>query len=103
MWEPSVTPTISLIAKGEPLREPTLTKGPHMKMKHLIVAAAALAAAASANAVVTLSGGTYVTFTGYSTPPVQTAPQSSGLENALLSGGPLDRYTATFLGKEAAH
>lgn len=75
-----------------------------MNMKKLVVAAASLAAAASANAVVTLSGGTYISFAAYNgIPATQTGPQSSGMMDALLSGEVLDRYTATFLGKEAAH
>jgi hypothetical protein len=72
-------------------------------MKHLLIAAAAIAASVSAQAAITLSGGTYVTFAQYSVPPVATDPQSSGLRNPLLSAEPLDTFTATFLGKEASH
>ncbi|HUG22671.1 PEP-CTERM sorting domain-containing protein [Piscinibacter sp.] len=72
-------------------------------MKKLIVAGAIFAATTAANAVVTLSGGTYVTFDGYDAPPVLTDVQTSGLENTVLSGGKDDQFTATFLGKEAAH
>jgi len=72
-------------------------------MKKLIVAAAILAATTAANAVVTMTGGTYVEFDEYDAPPVLTTVQTSGMENALLSGGKDDVFTATFLGKEAAH
>jgi hypothetical protein len=74
-----------------------------MKMKNLLVAAAAIAATASANAALSISGGTYITFSNYDAPPVATAPQSSGLQNALVSADPTDGFIATFLGKEAGH
>lgn len=72
-------------------------------MKQLLIAAVAVAASVSAQAAITLSGGTFVEFSQYSAPPVATDPQSSGLRNALLSAEPLDNFTATFLGKEAGH
>jgi hypothetical protein len=74
-------------------------------MKRILLAAAMLAAFGAANATVTLVGGTEKHFTGYDAPPVLTAPQSSGLQDALLtSDDPVhDRFTATFLGKEAGH
>lgn len=73
-------------------------------MKRILLTAAMLAAFGTANATVTLVGGTETNFTGYDAPPVLTDPQSSGLQDALLvSDNPLDQITATFLGKEAAH
>lgn len=72
-------------------------------MKRLLIAAAAFAAATSANALITYTGGTPVTFEGYSAPPVLTDPQSQGLQNAELSAPPNFQYRATFLGKEASH
>jgi len=74
-------------------------------MKRTLLAAALLATVGAANATVSLVGGTEIDhFSNYDAPPVQTAPQSSGLQNAkLVSDNPLDQITATFLGKEAAH
>jgi hypothetical protein len=73
-------------------------------MKRTLLAAALLATVGAANATVTLVGGTNITFTGYDAPPVLTAPQTQGKQDALLvSDNPLDQITATFLGKEAAH
>jgi hypothetical protein len=73
-------------------------------MKHSLIASALLMSVGLANASVTLVGGTERHFTGFDAPPVLTAPQSTGLEDALLvSDNPLDRLTATFLGKEATH
>jgi hypothetical protein len=72
-------------------------------MKSLIVTVAILAAATSANAVITASGGTYIHFSNYSVPDVLTTPQSTGLQNAFLSSAPSEKFTATFLGKEARH
>ena len=73
-------------------------------MKRTLLAAALLATVGAANATVSLEGGTEKHFTNYDAPPVLTAPQSSGLQDSkLVSDNPLDRITATFLGKEAAH
>lgn len=73
-------------------------------MKRILLTAAMLAAFGTANATVTLVGGAQKHFIGYDAPPVLTAPQSSGLQDSLLvSDSALDRITATFLGKEAAH
>ena len=69
----------------------------------VIAGAAVLAAAGCAQAGITLTGGTFRTFSGYDVPPVLTDPQSTGLENAVLVGGVGTEFTATFLGKEAAH
>jgi hypothetical protein len=78
-------------------------------MKRTLLAAALLATVGAANAAVVLTGGTYISFSNYDVASLahpnypHTAPQTTGLMDPVLSGGPDHKFTATFLGKEAGH
>lgn len=72
-------------------------------MKRLLSVAALLALAGTANASITLSGGSFLSsISGFNPAPSVTVPLS-GLRNPTFSSDGTDLLSVTFLGKEAVH
>lgn len=72
-------------------------------MKRILSTAALLALAGTANAAVTLSGGSFLSAIAAFNPAPAVSVSASGLLNPTFASDSTDYLTVTFLGKEAVH